>query len=48
MSAVASASVMTHSSWPVIPFLGIQTVLSSCCPRCEASLPPPIIAEMQT
>jgi hypothetical protein len=28
MSAVANASVTTHSSWPVIPFRGIQTVLS--------------------
>src|ERR1700753_910270 len=28
-SAVASASVKTHSSWPVIPFFGM-----SCFPRC--------------
>jgi uncharacterized membrane protein len=33
MSAVARASVMTQSSWPVIPFLGIQTVLSSTALR---------------
>src|SRR4029077_13275456 len=26
--AVANASVTTHSSWPVIPFRGIETVLS--------------------
>src|SRR6516162_5713850 len=28
INAVANASVITHSSWPVIPFLGIVTVLS--------------------
>jgi hypothetical protein len=27
ISAVANASVITHSSWPVIPFLGIESVL---------------------
>src|ERR1700738_2265229 len=44
IGAVANASVTTHSSWPVIPFLGIQTVLpsyQSCDP--DASCPSPII-----
>jgi hypothetical protein len=30
MSAVANASVITHSSCPVIPFLGIPHLLPSC------------------
>jgi hypothetical protein len=29
ISAVANASVITHSSWPVIPFLGIESALST-------------------
>jgi hypothetical protein len=37
MIAVANASVTTHSSWPVIPFLGIRLSLSSLLVRVHPS-----------
>src|SRR6266403_1878598 len=34
-SAVANASVITHSSWPVIPFLGIGPLPHDLAPRLD-------------